>query len=127
MPTAEQVDNTIRHIADLADRRFVEVRDATCGCSYAPERGGAVGVTYSRSPPRGESFAFAELHSADKLDLLVTYVDWEGFSDRQAAVVIQNVIEGKEQKQWTEGVEFAGEMDAYASRRASATGPELER
>lgn len=127
MPTADQVDNTVKHIADLARRRFVEVRDATCGCSYAPEGNGAVGVTYSRSPPSGESFAFAELHSADKLDLLVAYIDWEGFSDRQAAAVIGNVLEGKEEKQWIEGVDFAGEMDVYASRHASARGPELER
>jgi hypothetical protein len=127
MPTQEQADTAVRHIADLVSRRFIDGGGDMCGCRYVPEGGGNVGMTYCYPPEPGESFVFAELDERSQVDRLVTYVDWEGFSDAQEMDVIQNVIDGKEQAHWMGAPGFAREIAHYAGRHASPKDPDLER
>jgi hypothetical protein len=122
MPSKEQMELTRLHIEDVTGRRYIEGDGDMCGCRYAPEGGGIVGDAYCVPPEPGEAVPFSSLDETSKVELLTTYVSWEGFDFAQDGIVIRNVLDGKAPAKWMDGInqETLGaelEADAYAARK----------
>jgi len=100
-------------IESVVSHRFVEDPDAFCRPFYMP----------SKEEP---GFIFGSLNREDQMDLLAELVSWrhyegQGVSLAQQRIVIGNVLEGKPQEKWLEGVfdEAVLENDRIASFKAS--------
>jgi len=83
-------------IESVVSHRFVEDPAASWRPFYIPSEG-------------EPGFAFASLNREDRLDLLADLVSWrdyecQGISHEQQRIVIANVLDGKPQEKWLEGV-----------------------
>ena len=80
MPTANQIRVSIDHIEDVIGRSYIEGDGDMCSCWFPPEGGGPVGFTIFQGVPEGTSEPFVRLPESAKVELLVVYVDWDGFT-----------------------------------------------
>lgn len=95
-PDAPAWADLVTEIESIVSHRFVE----DPGASWRPF------YIFSNGEP---GFAFASLNREDRLDLLADLVSWrdyelQGISHEQQRIVIENVLEGKPQEKWLEGV-----------------------
>jgi hypothetical protein len=86
----------VTEIESVVSHRFVEDAAASWRPFYMP----------SEAEP---GFAFASLNREDRLDLLADLVSWrdyklQGMSYEQQRIVVENVLDGKPQEKWLEGV-----------------------
>jgi len=86
----------IADIQRIVSSRYVEDPAPLCSPFYMP----------SDDEP---GFEFASLHRGDQLDLIVDTVSWrryesQGITDAQQMVIVGNVLDGKPQDRWLEGV-----------------------
>jgi hypothetical protein len=91
---------------------------------YAENSGVIFGPTYEPSRDEPE-FEFAVLNREDRQNLLADMVDWrqyecQGMGHSQQRIVIANVLDGKPQEKWLEGIfaEAVLENDKVASFKA---------
>ena len=115
MPTKEQMATVAEHIRDVIGRRYIEGDGDMCSCWFQPEGGGRVGMGLFRGVPVGTPEPFADVPYRGKFELLLTYVNWEGFSHSQESHVIQRVIDGKSPDLWMDGIgkEKVSEPDQF--------------
>ncbi len=111
MPTKEQMETVVVHVKDVVSRNYIEGDGDMCSCVYQPEGGGRVGITVFQGVPVGTPEPFADLPSWGKVELLVTYVGWKGFSDAQKSDVIDRVIDGKSHDLWMGGIDVTTNHD----------------
>src|SRR5262249_54091635 len=86
----------VTEIESVVSHRFVEDPAASWRPFYIPSQG-------------EPGFAFASLNREDRLDLLADLVSWrdyelQGISHEQVRIAIDNVLDGKPQEKWLEGV-----------------------
>jgi uncharacterized protein YjbI with pentapeptide repeats len=124
MPTKEQMETASTHIADVISRNYIEGDGDMCSCWFQPEGGGPVGMTLFQGVSVGTPEPFVELPNRAKVDLLITYVDWKGFTDAQERRVIQRVLDGKSRESWMEGIEATA---AFKGKTMAATHEERVR
>lgn len=134
MPTREQMETTVAHIEDVTSRGYVEGDGDQCSCWFQPEGGGALGMGYFRGVPVGTPEPFGNLPDKAKVELLVTYVGWEGFDDAQVGRVIGRVVGGEGPDAWLLGIESGegrpgkpGSLGRYENRLREATQDALSR
>ncbi len=111
MPTKEQIEITTEHIKDVIGRRYIEGDGDMCSCVFQPEGGGPVGVTVFQGIPTGTPEPFVDLPSWGKVELLVTYVGWKGFSDSERSLVLQRVVDGEISDLLMDGIEATKSPD----------------
>ena len=100
-------NDLITEIQSVLSARFVEDPDRLCSPFYMPSNG-------------EPGFEFASLNRADRLELISEMVDWRGYDCRgitgaQLTVIIGNVMDGKPQDRWLEGV-FDPDVEKAAFR-----------
>ncbi len=100
-------NDLITEIQSVMSIRYVEDPDRLCSPFYMP----------SNDEP---GFEFASLNRADRLELISEMVDWRGYDCRgiagaQLSVIIGNVMDGKPQDRWLEGV-FDPDVEKAAFR-----------
>jgi len=108
MPTKKQMKTASRDIADVISRNYIEGDGDMCSCWFQPEGGGRVGMTLFQKVPVGTPEPFTDLPNRAKVELLVTYVDWKGFSDAQERSVIQRILNGDSPEFWMDGIRAEG-------------------
>jgi hypothetical protein len=111
MPTKEQIASATEHIKDVIGRRYIEGDGDMCSCWFQPEGGGPVGMTIFQGVPVGTPEPFADVPYRGKLELLLTYVDWKGFSLSQESDVTHRVIDGKSPELWMDGIDVTRSHD----------------
>jgi hypothetical protein len=105
VPTKEQIEAVIEQIKDVESRNYIESDGDQASCWFQPEGGGVVGRALFQGAPIGELEPFADLPSRAKAELLVTCVDWEGFTVDQRHDVSRRVIDGEGPPFWMDGVQ----------------------
>ena len=108
MPTKKQMATASKHIADVIGRNYIEGNGDMCSCWFQPEGGGPVGMTLFQGVPVGTPEPFTDVPYRGKLELLLTFVDWKGFSHSQESDVIHRVIDGKSPDIWMDGIQAEG-------------------
>ena len=138
MPTKEQIDAAVEHINDVIGRNYIEGDGDMCSCWFQPEGGGPVGMTVFQGVPTGTPESFSQIPAKAKVELLQTYVRWEGFTVLQESNVIRRVLDGQSADEWMNGIEpddvtkkpetgtdLAAELRAdYQAARVRDYGPE---
>jgi hypothetical protein len=76
-----------------------------CSCWFQPEGGGAVGSGLFQGVPVGIPEPFETLPRRGKIELLMTYVGWYGFSHEEESAVSDRVIENRSPEQWMNSIE----------------------
>ena len=110
MPTKEQVNAAILHIADVIGRRYIEGNGDMCSCWFQPEGGGPLGIRIVQGVPVGTPEPFSDLPVKARIELLDVYVDWEGFDNAQESSVIQRVLDGESPEFWMDDIQITDEQ-----------------
>lgn len=111
MPTKEQIESVAEHIRDVIGRNYIEGDGDQASCWFQPEGGGVVGRALFQGAPIGTPEPFPELPSKAKAELLVTCVDWEGFTFDERRDVSRRVIDGESPEFWMDGVQASRGLD----------------
>jgi hypothetical protein len=98
-PTREQIEATMGRIKEVTGVTYMEGIEYDAGDQH-PRRSGL------------EPIPFHALTSGDRVEILASGVDWEGFTDAQRGTVIRRVIEGHGAESWMEGLAPAEPGDA---------------
>lgn len=104
MPTKEHMATVAEHIRDVIGRRYIEGDGNQCSCWFRPEGGGPVGMGLFQGVPVGTPEPFADLPYRGKIELLITYVHWKGFSLSQESRVSHRVIDGESPDVWMDSI-----------------------
>jgi hypothetical protein len=96
MPTRKQIENAVEMIKDAISSDFIVRKPGT---NDQPGRSEAPGVS------EWQEKLFHMLEPAEQIAALGKHVEWEGFSESDKSRVIRSVLEGKDEKNWMNGVE----------------------
>jgi hypothetical protein len=95
MPTREQIERAVESIKNAASSDYVVLR----GTEGRPPGWSLI------DPPEK---LFSMLETSDKISVLTTSVDWEGFTEAQMEDVIRRVLKGEEPNMWMDDVKPGG-------------------